>query len=107
LARQLISEKQLDQLNVRRLHLLRSIIEPDEQCYKTIGGIMAVELKERYVVDDTGNRVAVLIDIKEYRKILEALEELESISSYDEARSSNDEIIPFDQAIKEIESQRR
>jgi len=66
---------------------------------------MSVDLKERYVVDETGNRVAVLIDIEEYRKILEALEELESISAYDEARASNDEIIPFDQAIKEIESQ--
>ncbi len=67
---------------------------------------MTVDLKERYVVDDTGNRVAVLIDMEAYQKILEAIEELEAISAYDEAKSSNDGIIPFDQAIKEIESQR-
>ena len=42
---------------------------------------MSVDLKERFVVDDTGNRVAVLIDIEEYRKVLEALEELESIKA--------------------------
>ena len=65
---------------------------------------MSVDLKERYVVDDTGNRVAVLIDIEEYQKILEALEELESINAYDEAKASNDEIITFDRAIEEIES---
>ena len=66
---------------------------------------MSVDLKERYVIDDTGNRVAVLIDIEEYQKILEALEELESINAYDEAKASNDEVISFDQALEEIESQ--
>jgi PHD/YefM family antitoxin component YafN of YafNO toxin-antitoxin module len=68
--------------------------------------IMSVDLKERYVVDQTGNRVAVLIDIEEYHRILEALEELESINAYDEAKASNDEIISFDQAVDEMESQR-
>ena len=66
---------------------------------------MSLDLKERYLVDETGNRVAVLIEIEEYQKILEALEELESINAYDEAKASNDEIISFDQAVEEIESQ--
>jgi PHD/YefM family antitoxin component YafN of YafNO toxin-antitoxin module len=69
--------------------------------------VMSVDLKERYVVDEAGNRVAVLIDIEEYQKVLEALEELESINAYDEAKASDDEIISFEQAIGEIESQRR
>jgi hypothetical protein len=68
---------------------------------------MSVDLKERYVVDGTGNRIAVLIDIEEYQKVLEALEELESINAYDEAKESNDEIISFHQAVQEIENQRR
>jgi len=68
---------------------------------------MPIELNERYVVDETGSRIAVLIDIEEYRKVLEALEELEAISAYDEAKASCDEIVPFEQAIKEIESQRQ
>ena len=68
---------------------------------------MSVDLKERYVVDEAGNRVAVLINIEEYQKILEALEELESINAYDEAKASDDEIISFEQAIGEIEDQRR
>jgi PHD/YefM family antitoxin component YafN of YafNO toxin-antitoxin module len=66
---------------------------------------MSVDLKERFVVDETGNRVAVLIDIEEYRKVLEALEELESINAYDEAKASDDEMISFNQAILEIENQ--
>lgn len=67
---------------------------------------MSLELKERYVVDESGSRVAVLLDIEEYQKILDTLEELEAISAYDEAKAESDEVITFDQAIAEIESQR-
>lgn len=68
---------------------------------------MTVNLKERYVVDESGNRVAVLIGMDEYQVLLDALEELDSINAYDEATAANDEAIPFDEAIKNIESQRR
>lgn len=67
---------------------------------------MSLELKERYVVDETGSRVAVLLDIEEYQKVLDALEELETITAYDEAKAESDDVISFKQAIAEIESQR-
>ena len=35
---------------------------------------------------------------------IEEIEELESINAYDEAKASNDEVIPFDQAMMEIKS---
>ena len=56
-----------------------------------------------YVTDEKGRRVAVLLDIKDYQKILAELEELESIRAYDAAKVSGEEGIPFDQAIREIE----
>ncbi|HXK70852.1 MAG TPA: hypothetical protein PK455_06085 [Caldisericia bacterium] len=62
-----------------------------------------MKLKERYVTDEKGDRIGVLLDIEEYLKLLEELEELESIYAYDEAKASNDEAIPFEQAISEIE----
>lgn len=62
--------------------------------------------KEQFVVDESGNRTAVLLDVKRYFELLEAQEELESIRAYDEAKSSGDEAITFSQAIKEIESAR-
>ena len=65
-----------------------------------------VTLHERFVVDKDGNQTAVLLDIQEYNKLLEALEELESIKAYDAAKSSGDEAIPFEQAIEEIHRQR-
>ena len=58
---------------------------------------------ERYVTDEKGNRVGVLLDIGDYRKILEELEELDSIRAYDAAKASGDEAIPFDEAVEEIE----
>jgi hypothetical protein len=36
------------------------------------------KLKERYLVDEHGNQVGVLLEIAEYRRILEELEELAS-----------------------------
>jgi PHD/YefM family antitoxin component YafN of YafNO toxin-antitoxin module len=56
---------------------------------------MSVELNERYVVDETGNRVAVLIDIEDYKKVLEALEELDSIKAYDAAKASGMKVSPL------------
>ena len=57
----------------------------------------------RFLVDQDGRRTAVLIDIEEYKKLLAELEELESIRAYDEAKSSGDEAIPFEDAVNEIE----
>jgi hypothetical protein len=68
---------------------------------------MAIAIRERYVVDEKGHRVGVLLDIGDYRKVLAELEELESIRAYDAAKASEDEAIPFEQAIEEIERERR
>ena len=62
--------------------------------------------KEHYVVDETGKRVGVLLDIKDYQKLLKELEELESILAYDAAKASGDEAIPFEEAAAEIEQDR-
>ena len=56
---------------------------------------------ERFLVDGSGNRISVVLDIPQYKQILKDLEELESIRAFDEAKSSNDEAVPFDEALKE------
>lgn len=62
--------------------------------------------KQQFVVDESGNRTAVLLDVERYFELLEAQEELESIRAYDEAKSSGDEAVPFSLAVKEIEGAR-
>jgi sulfopyruvate decarboxylase TPP-binding subunit len=54
--------------------------------------------KENYLVDDSGKRIAVMLPIKEYNKMLDAIEELEDIKAYDLAK--NEETIPLREAIK-------
>jgi hypothetical protein len=51
--------------------------------------------REQFVVNESGNRTAVLLGIERYSELLEAHDELESIRAYDEAKASNDEAIPF------------
>jgi len=62
---------------------------------------------ERYLVDEEGRRVAVLIDVETYERMVEALEELADIEAYDAAIASGDEAIPLDEAIAEIEREGR
>jgi hypothetical protein len=68
---------------------------------------MTIAIREQYVVDEQGKQVGVLLDIGDYRRILDELEELEAIRAYDAAKVSGDEAIPFEQAIEEIERERR
>jgi hypothetical protein len=63
--------------------------------------------KHRFVVDDSGERTAVILDIVEYQKLLEEAEELEAIRAYDAAKAAGDEAIPFEQAVTEIERDRQ
>jgi hypothetical protein len=63
-----------------------------------------ITLKERFIVDENGQRVGVLLDIEDYRRLLEDVEELQAIRAYDAAKASGDEAIPLEQALAEIEN---
>ncbi len=63
-------------------------------------------MKKQFVTDDHGKKLAVILPIKEYHKMLEELEELEDIKLYDEAKKSNEPSIPIDDAFKMIEAKR-
>jgi hypothetical protein len=63
--------------------------------------------KERFIIDEKGQRIGVLLDIEDYQRLLEELEELEAIRVYDAAKASGDEVLPLEQALAEIEQDRR
>ena len=58
---------------------------------------------EQFVVDGAGNRSAVLVDMDRYLELIEAEEELDCVRAFDAAKSADDETIPFEQAVREIE----
>jgi hypothetical protein len=67
---------------------------------------MVTKYTGKYVVDEKGKAVSVLLDIKTYRRLIADIEELESIRAYDAAKSSCDEVVPFERAVQEIEKSR-
>ena len=66
-----------------------------------------IPLKETFVTDTKGKKVAVLLPIKAYHKMLEELEELEEVKAYDKATSRKQTFVPLKKAIKEIEAARK
>ena len=68
-------------------------------------------MNERYLIDAEGKRVAVVLDIATWERILEELEDLEDIRDGEAALAAlaagEEEAIPFDQAMAEIDAQKR
>jgi hypothetical protein len=63
--------------------------------------------KPQFLVDDKGEKVAVLLSIEEYQKLLEDQEELEDVQAYDEAKALGETPVPFEEAIARIERNRK
>jgi hypothetical protein len=61
---------------------------------------------QKYLVDGEGNRVGVVLDIREYQALIDDLEELDAVRAYDAAKASGEQAIPFEQAIEDIERHR-
>ena len=61
----------------------------------------------QFLVNEKGEKVAVVIGIREYEKLLEELEELEDIRAFDEAEASGETPVPFEEAIVRIERNRK
>ena len=59
------------------------------------------QFRERYVVDDDGSRIGVLLEMERFKELLNDLGELESIRAYDPAKSGGHEVVPLDQALNE------
>ena len=65
-----------------------------------------ISLRKRYVTNDKGKPVGVLMDMSQYRRLLADLEELESIRAYDAAKAAKGKAVPFERAVRQIERSR-
>jgi hypothetical protein len=54
-----------------------------------------------------GNKINIVLDVKEYEKLLDDLDELDSIRAYDAAKNSGETPIPFEQAMQQSERSRK
>ena len=61
----------------------------------------------QFVTDESGARIAVVLDIEEYERLLEELEDLQAVREYDEAKASGETPVPFEEATERIERNRK
>ena len=63
-----------------------------------------INVHPEYIVDENLNRKSVILPYSEWEDIVEEMEELDDIRAYDQAKNeTEDEVVPFEQAVKEIE----
>jgi len=63
--------------------------------------------KTKYIVDEKGKKTAVLLDINEYRRFLQRMEELEDALSLDEATRTAQSFRAYDEIRTELKREGR
>lgn len=58
------------------------------------------KLAPQYITNEKGEKISVILPIKEYLQLLEAIEENEDIRLYDEVKSRNEKRISLDEYLK-------
>ena len=72
-----------------------------------LNAMALLKLHPKFITDSAGNKISVVLAMKDFKAILEELEELEDIKLYDESKKSNEPSIPIDDAFKMIEANRK
>ena len=55
----------------------------------------------QYMTDERGNKTAVVLPLKEYQEMIEALEELDDIREFDRLQDT-EEFVPWEEVKKNI-----
>jgi PHD/YefM family antitoxin component YafN of YafNO toxin-antitoxin module len=67
-------------------------------------------METRYVTDEKGERVGVILDVREYERLMGALEDLADLRAADETLEAiargEEELLPLDEAVNEMEEER-
>jgi hypothetical protein len=66
-------------------------------------------VEARYLTDENGKRIGVVLDIKEYERLLELEDEMEDLKALQAARKTKaaiergeEEVVPWERAMREI-----
>jgi PHD/YefM family antitoxin component YafN of YafNO toxin-antitoxin module len=63
-------------------------------------------LHPQYITDTAGKKL-VILPMKEFKNMMEELEDLHDIKLYDNAKASKEASVPIDEAFKKIEAKRK
>ncbi len=63
-------------------------------------------MKNQFITDSQGEKIAVILPIKEYKKIIEDLEDAEDVKLYDEAKALKGKNVSFNDYLKKRQSKK-
>jgi hypothetical protein len=66
-----------------------------------------IAIHPQYITDSSGKIISAILPMKEFKTILEELEELEDIKLYDESKNDGKLSISRKEAMKMIENERK
>ena len=66
-----------------------------------------ITINPQYITDSKGKKVSAILPMKEFKNILEELEELEDIKLYDESKNDNEPAIGKTKAMAMIKAERK
>ncbi len=61
-----------------------------------------IALHPEFIIDQEKHKKAVIIPFNEWNNLISEVEELDDIRAYDLAKNDDDIVIPFEQAVYEI-----
>jgi hypothetical protein len=61
-----------------------------------------MNMNPQYVLNGRGKKVAVILTIGQYKRLLDKAEDLWAIKAYEDAESSGETSIPFEEAMAKI-----
>ena len=64
-----------------------------------------LSIKPQYITDAQGNKLSVVLQIKDFNMLIEELEDLYDQRLYDEAKADNEPSMPLEEAFKILDSQ--
>lgn len=64
-------------------------------------------INPKYITDQKGKRISVVISVKEFEALVEKIEELEDVKLYDQVKNSEESSLPIDKAFELIETLRK
>lgn len=66
-----------------------------------------IAINPQYITDNTGRKISVVLPMKEFKSLIEELEELEDIRLYDESKKDKEPAITKSKAMAMIEAERK
>jgi hypothetical protein len=66
-----------------------------------------LQMTPEFVVDENGKKTGVYLNIEDFNKIMELLEDFADIIDYDEAMKEPGDAVPLEQFVRELEAEDR